>query len=146
MNQDLDFELPSDLGCIEETVDFVLSRCSECQDAERKLRLNFRVSLIEALSNAMLYGNGQDPAKRVHVAISIQKSCVVATITDEGGGFDPSRIPDPTHPINLEKAGGRGLFLIRSLMDEVRYNAQGNSVTLVLHLPDQQRTTREASA
>jgi serine/threonine-protein kinase RsbW len=146
MNQDLVFELPSDLGCIEETVDFVLSRCSGCQVAERKLRLNFRVSLIEALANAMLYGNGQDPTKRVHVAISIQRASVVATITDEGGGFNPSDVPDPTNPSNLEKSGGRGLFLIRSLMDEVRYNAQGNSVTLVLHVPDQQRSSREVSA
>jgi serine/threonine-protein kinase RsbW len=146
MKQDLVFELPSDLGCIKETVDFVLSRCSACQEAEGKLHLNFRVSLIEALSNAMLYGNGQDPAKRVHVEISIQQASVVATITDEGGGFDPSLVPDPTIPANLERTGGRGLFLIRSLMDEVRYNAQGNSVTLILHLPAQQRTSREVSA
>jgi serine/threonine-protein kinase RsbW len=104
------------------------------------------VSLIEALSNAMLYGNGQDPAKRVHVEISIQQASVVATITDEGGGFDPSLVPDPTIPANLERTGGRGLFLIRSLMDEVRYNARGNSVTLILHLPAQQRTSREVSA
>lgn len=146
MDQDLVFELPSDLGCIEETVDFVLSRCSGCHEAERKLRLNFRVSLIEALSNAMLYGNGQDPAKRVHVTISIQQAIVVATITDEGGGFNPALVPDPTAPANLEKAGGRGLFLIHSLMDEVRYNDRGNSVTLVLRLPSPQHSARGASA
>jgi serine/threonine-protein kinase RsbW len=146
MDQDLVFELPSDLDCIEETVEFVLSRCSRCQVTEQRLRLNFRVSLIEALSNAMLYGNRKDPAKRVRVEISIQRASVVATITDEGGGFDPSLVPDPTVPANLEKPGGRGIFLIHSLMDEVRYNSRGNSVTLVLHIPHSQRPSREASA
>jgi serine/threonine-protein kinase RsbW len=94
----------------------------------------------------MLYGNRKDPAKRVRVEISIQRASVVATITDEGGGFDPSLVPDPTVPANLEKPGGRGIFLIHSLMDEVRYNSRGNSVTLVLHIPHSQRPSREASA
>jgi len=146
MNQDLVFELPSDLDCIEEAVDFVLSRCSACREAERKIHLNFRISLIEALSNAMLYGNAQDPAKRVQVEVSILTESVVARITDQGRGFDPSLVPDPTAPANIEKSGGRGLFLIRSLMDEVHYNATGNSVTLVLHLTSSQATHREASA
>ena len=146
MNRDLVFELPSDTRCIEETVDLVLSRCSGCHETERKLRLNLRVSLIEALSNAILYGNGQDPTKRVHVEISILETTVIATITDEGPGFDPSLVPDPTLAANLEKPGGRGLFLIRSLMDEVYYNERGNSITLVLHLPSTLHLTRGVPA
>ena len=57
---------------------------------------------------------------------------LVARITDEGPGFDPGCIPDPTAPDNVEKVGGRGLFLMRELMDEVRFNERGNQVTLVL--------------
>ena len=135
MERQLVFELPNDLRYIEETVDFVVSHCSTCDEVARKLRLNFRVSLVEALSNAMIYGNGRDPSKRVHVEVFLAEGSVTARVTDEGAGFDPGGVPDPTVPANLCKDSGRGLFLMRELMDEVRYNARGNSVTLILHLP-----------
>jgi serine/threonine-protein kinase RsbW len=135
MERQLVFELPNDLRYIEETVDFVVSHCSTCDEVARKLRLNFRVSLVEALSNAMIYGNGRDPSKRVHVEVFLGEGSVTARVTDEGAGFDPRDVPDPTVASNLCKDGGRGLFLMRELMDEVRYNARGNSVTLILHLP-----------
>ncbi len=146
MQRQLVFELPNDLQCIEETVEFVVSRCSTCEEVARKLRVNFRVSLAEALTNAMIYGNGSDPSKRVRVEIFLYTCSLTARITDEGTGFDPHRIPDPTTPRNVKKVGGRGLFLMRNLMDEVRYNDRGNSVTLVLNLPSSERLSREASA
>jgi serine/threonine-protein kinase RsbW len=146
MERQLVFELPNDLRYIEETVEFVVSRCSTCEEVARKLRLNFRVSLIEALSNAMIYGNGQDPSKRVHVEVFLRQGRVTARVTDEGPGFDPRVVPDPTIPVNLTREKGRGLFLMRELMDEVRFNDRGNSVTLTLHLPPEERTSREASA
>jgi serine/threonine-protein kinase RsbW len=146
MSRQLVFELPNDLQCIGETVDFVVSRCSTCEEAARKLRLNFRVSLTEALSNAMIYGNGRDPSKRVRVEVFLYERCVEARVTDEGRGFDPSRIPDPTTARNIRRVGGRGLYLMHKLMDEVRFNDEGNSVTLVLHLPPPDRIAREASA
>lgn len=146
MDRQLVFELPNDLQCIEETVEFVISRCTTCSEVERKLRLNFRVSLCEALSNAMIYGNGRDPAKRVRVEVFVEGGRLTARITDEGSGFDPSAIPDPTLPRNLRRTGGRGIFLMRELMDDVRYNARGNSVTLILHLPSDSELSQEATA
>ncbi len=146
MERQLVFELPNDLRCIEETVDFVVSRCSTCEEVARKLRLNFRVSLVEALTNAMVYGNARDPSKRVRVEVFLQASSVTARITDEGAGFDPAGVPDPTMPTNLLEDRGRGLFLMRELMDEVRFNDCGNCVTLVLHLPPSDRVSGEASA
>ena len=146
MQRQLVFELPNDLRCIEETVDFVVSRCSTCEDVARKLQLNFRVSLVEALSNAMIYGNARDPSKRVRVEVFLQASSLTARVTDEGVGFDPHGIPDPTIPRNIREDRGRGLFLMRELMDEVRYNDCGNSVTLVLHLPTSDGISHEASA
>lgn len=125
-------ELPNDLRAIERTVEFVVGRCQGSDPDLRKLRLNLRVGLTEALSNAMLYGNGRDPGKRVRVEVSYDCGCVVTRVTDEGPGFDPARVPDPTEPPNRAKVGGRGLFLMRALMDEVHFNASGNSVTLVL--------------
>lgn len=125
-------ELPSELRAIEAAVDYVMRRCEGCEEDLRRLRLNFRVGLTEALANAMLYGNDRDPSKRVRVEVFVRHFAVVARVTDEGNGFDPACVPDPTAPGNLCQEGGRGLFLMRRLLDEVHFNDRGNSVTLVL--------------
>jgi serine/threonine-protein kinase RsbW len=133
MDTELILELPNDLRAIPHAVEYVVRRCSPCRDT-RRLRLNFRVGLTEALSNAMLYGNAADPSKRVTVEIVVSHGAIQARVTDQGTGFDPCCVPDPTRPENVSRAGGRGLFLMRELLDEVRYNERGNSVTLVLRL------------
>ncbi len=134
MDDGLVLELPTDVRSIEHAVDYVMSCCATCEDHGRRMRLNFRVGLTEALSNAMLYGNGHDPAKRVRVEVTREGGRLVARITDQGLGFDPNTIPDPTAPENRVKTGGRGLFLMRQLLDEVSFNDRGNQVTLVLRL------------
>ena len=145
VDSDLIFHLPSDILEIEEAVERVLCRCETCLEESHKrgkmsrMSMKFRVGLTEALSNAMLYGNGADPSKQVRVEVSVTVMAIVATITDEGDGFDYETVPDPTTPENLLKTDGRGLFLMRNLLDEVRFNERGNSVTLVLR-----RTTQEA--
>jgi serine/threonine-protein kinase RsbW len=137
METELVLELPNDLRVIEHAVEYVMQRCGPCQGRERKFRLNFRVGLTEALSNAMLYGNEEDPKKRVRLEVCLGDSQILARVTDEGDGFDPAEVPDPTTPANLVKSGGRGLFLMRQLMDEVYFNERGNSVTLVLRLDEE---------
>ena len=134
MERDLVLELPTDVHSIESAVDFVMSRCSACEGHARRLNLNFRVGLTEALSNAMLYGNAHDPSKSVVVEITMGEGQLRATVKDHGSGFDPSAVPDPTRPENLTRPCGRGLFLMRQLLDEVWYNERGNEVTLVLRL------------
>jgi serine/threonine-protein kinase RsbW len=137
MENDLVLELPSDVRSIEHAVEYVVRRCQSCEQQAQRLRLNFRVGLTEALSNAMLYGNAHDPSKRVRIEVTLSEGAIRARITDQGTGFDPQTVPDPTCPENLCKAGGRGLFLMRELLDEVLFNDQGNQVTLVLRLgPD----------
>jgi serine/threonine-protein kinase RsbW len=134
MDQDLVLELPTDIQSIEAAVDFVMSRCAGCAVQARRLNLNFRVGLTEALSNAMLYGNAHDPSKNVVVEIRTGGGNLRATVMDQGAGFDPGAVPDPTRPENLARPCGRGLFLMRQLLDEVWYNDRGNEVTLVLRL------------
>ncbi|MGI9627693.1 MAG: ATP-binding protein [Longimicrobiales bacterium] len=125
-------ELASDVSTIEQAVeDFVEWCAGSCRDRKRLL-LNFRVGLTEALSNAMLYGNADDPAKTVRVELRIAAGDLKVKVTDQGRGFDPRLTPDPRTPANLTKGAGRGIFLMRQLMDEVHFNAVGNSVTLVL--------------
>jgi len=135
MAPDLILDIPNDLASIEEAVDYVMERCGVCGNDPKKLRLNLRVGLSEALANAVLYGNQRDPSKRVKVEVAFQGSTITARVTDEGRGFDPHLVPDPTQPANIPKAEGRGIFLMRKLLDEVHFNDRGNSVTLVLRLP-----------
>ncbi|MDH3207258.1 MAG: ATP-binding protein [Gemmatimonadota bacterium] len=133
-DRDLVLELPTDIRSIERAVEYVMQSCCNCSEQARRLDLNFRVGLTEALSNAMLYGNSHDPSKRVLVEVALQAGRLEARVTDQGPGFDPSTVPDPTTPENLTKPCGRGLFLMRQLLDEVSFNDQGNQVTLVLRL------------
>lgn len=126
------FELPNDIGAIEKTVDHAVECCAHARLEQRRLLFNFRVGLTEALSNAMLYGNDGDPEKRVRVELEVEPGEVRARIADEGYGFNPDRVPDPRLPENLERPDGRGIFLMRALMDEVHFNSAGNTVTLVL--------------
>jgi len=134
LDQDLVLEIPTDIHSIEGAVDYVMSHCSTCVEQARRLDLNFRVGLTEALSNAMLYGNGRDPSKSVVVEVVLRERTLSAKVRDQGVGFDPSAVPDPTLPENLTRPCGRGLFLMRELLDEVWYNERGNEVTLVLRL------------
>ncbi|MEQ8330537.1 MAG: ATP-binding protein [Longimicrobiales bacterium] len=134
MENELVLELPTDIRSIEHAVEYVVQRCPDCAAHASRVRLNFRVGLTEALSNAMLYGNGHDPSKRVRVEVSLTEGRIEARVTDQGPGFNPNAVPDPTAPENLLKCGGRGLFLMRELLDEVSYNDRGNQVRLVLRL------------
>lgn len=125
-------ELPSDLQVIERTVEYLLDRSREAGFSCDRRRFNLQVGVSEALANAMLYGNGRDPHKRVRIEARITAESITICVTDEGLGFDPAAIPDPTLPTNRRRAGGRGIFLIRKLMDRVEFNEQGNSITMVL--------------
>ena len=132
--QDLVLDLPTDIESIASAVDYVMEQCASHAHAERRLNLNFRVGLTEALSNAMLYGNAHDPSKSVRVEVRLVGGRLQAMVRDQGPGFDPSSVPDPTRPENIARSCGRGLFLMRQLLDEVLYNERGNEVTLVLRL------------
>lgn len=134
LDRDLVMEIPTDIQSIEGAVDYVMSHCVVCLEQARRLNLNFRVGLTEALSNAMLYGNGRDPSKNVVLEVVLRGGTLQAKVRDQGVGFDPTTVPDPTLPENLARPCGRGLFLMRELMDEVWYNERGNEVTLVLRL------------
>ena len=132
MDQELILELPNDIRSIEHAVEYVTRHCTSCCEYARRLNLNFQVGLTEALSNAMLYGNNSDPEKSVRVEVAIKLEEVSVRVTDQGVGFDPTTVPDPTLPANISKSRGRGIFLMKALMDEVQFNDRGNSVTLVL--------------
>ena len=126
-----------------------------CNHADR-VRLG--VGLGEALANAMFHGNlelssslretdadayhnlaearrRQSPYqdRRIEIEVRLARGKAVFVIRDEGPGFDPTALPDPTDPANLEKVTGRGILLMQAFMDRVDFNARGNEVTMVKH-------------
>jgi len=85
----------------------------------------------EAFINAVKHGNKMEPSKAVKIDYAIESDKIEICVTDEGNGFDPEVIPDPRYGDNLYKPAGRGMLLMRSFMDVVEYNKQGNSVRMI---------------
>jgi serine/threonine-protein kinase RsbW len=88
-----------------------------------------QLALDEAVTNAIKHGNRNDPGKSVKIRYAVNDECTLIEVADEGPGFDPALVPDPTSAENLERTGGRGLLLIHFYMSWVRYNKRGNAIT-----------------
>ena len=96
------------------------------------------VAVREAVANAIKHGNDQDPAKQVHVDVTLAGGELVIQVQDEGRGFDPSHLDDPRAPENLLKPNGRGIFYMKSFMDDIQYSIRpggGTVVTLRKRVP-----------
>lgn len=93
-------------------------------------RFAVRLALEEAVSNASRHGNSGDPKKKLELRYRVKPGEIVLEVQDEGRGFDPNVVPDPTAEENLEIPSGRGLMLMRAYMSEVSYNDDGNRVTM----------------
>ena len=130
-----DLQIPSDVEYIEGVVELARQRCRELKFSPTKCSLNVPVALSEALSNAILRGNVSTGGKEVRVRAIITDTDLVFEVVDEGPGFNLDECErDCTTAENLSKEEGRGLFLMRRLMDRVEsFRDQGNVVRLTLH-------------
>ena len=156
---DYAFVLENDCELIPPMVTYLqesVAQLGTCREADRT---RVGIALEEALANAIFHGNleigselrnlDQDAYyalvekrrneppyrdRRVRVEAAVSASVAMFTVRDEGPGFDPSQLPDPTDPANLEKSSGRGILLMRTFMDEVTFNEKGNEVLLVKHI------------
>jgi serine/threonine-protein kinase RsbW len=94
-------------------------------------RFAIQLAVEEALVNSLKHGNQFDSSKTIRVHVAIGPKDFSIQIQDEGQGFNVAAVPDPTDPLNLERPSGRGLCLMRHYMQSVRFNAEGNIVTLI---------------
>jgi serine/threonine-protein kinase RsbW len=92
------------------------------------------VAVMEAVNNAINHGNKRDEAKKVEVIFEKAGNSLVVVVRDQGNGFRPEIIPDPTKPENIEKISGRGVFLMRKLSDGIEFNDKGNCVKMTFNL------------
>ena len=93
-----------------------------------------RLALEEAMVNAIKHGNRMESYKQVFIACELTAEEIMVVIEDQGEGFKPEDVPDPTEDENLENPGGRGIMLIRSFMNAVAYNDRGNRLTMIKKL------------
>ncbi|MFN8210858.1 MAG: ATP-binding protein [Bacteroidales bacterium] len=114
------------LRIIEKAIDEVSSEMKFSEDNYGKIM----VSAMEAVNNAIIHGNKSDSNKTVIVEIKHIRNQLKICVEDEGPGFDPGIIPDPTKPENIEKLNGRGIFLMSRLTDKIEFNEKGNRVTM----------------
>lgn len=95
---------------------------------------NIMIAVTESVNNAIKHGNQLDAKKNVMLSIAIDENKLIFTIEDEGIGFDTTNLPDPTAPDKLEEIGGRGIFLMKHLADEVNFKENGKVVDLTFYL------------
>lgn len=95
---------------------------------------NIMISVTECISNAIIHGNQNDAQKMVHLELQTTPGLLLCVIEDEGAGFDFSSLADPTEPENIEKIGGRGIFLMRNLSDEVKFELGGKKTLLSFYM------------
>jgi serine/threonine-protein kinase RsbW len=119
----------SRIGEVVPAVEAVVAAMAAEGYAERDL-FTTRLALEEAVVNGVKHGNRGDPSRHVSVRYRVGPDGVLVEVEDQGPGFDPGGVPDPTAPENLGRPCGRGLLLMRSYVDWVRHNARGNCVAL----------------
>jgi CheY-like chemotaxis protein len=151
---DSGYALPNSPPLIPALVRHLLNHTALMKLCDETGMVRLGLALDQALTNALYHGNleihgdtdsptcrelaqersQQSPwrERRIHVTANLSRKEAVYTIRDEGPGFDPSGLPDPTDPANLESTSGRGLLLIRTFMDEVKHNPRGNEITIIM--------------
>ena len=95
---------------------------------------NIMIAVTEAVNNAIKHGNNNNSAKNVSLSLSFSEGLIKFRVEDEGNGFEYENLPDPTSPENLEKPGGRGIFLMKHLADEVDFTERGKVVELSFYM------------
>lgn len=121
---------PNNLITVEEFVNYFAKDIGIDEDRMNGLML----SVTEATTNAIIHANKSDPSKKVNIDVYVDEEYVTIKVKDEGTGFDPSKIPDPTAPENLLKDSGRGVYLMRIYMDDLKYNVTPTGTETILIL------------
>ncbi|RKY27041.1 MAG: ATP-binding protein [Candidatus Omnitrophota bacterium] len=126
-------KIPSSLERIPSFISTIIERIRPLGIPEEEI-FNIRLSLEEALVNAVKYGNKLDPQLTVEVKVQLDSDKLVIEVKDQGEGFDFEKLEDPTKEENIEKVRGRGIFLMKNLMDEVIFKEKGSRVIMIKFL------------
>jgi serine/threonine-protein kinase RsbW len=122
--------IPSSLNYLKDVDDFVEKKLKKCGLSESDLA-DVAISVTEAVTNAVIHGNKCDLQKRVTITLKIKESDITVWVKDQGNGFDPDSVPSPVENENVLKKVGRGIFILKSLMDEVDFAYEPHEGTVV---------------
>ena len=125
--------IPSDFKYLGEIKIFVNEILKHCK-VPLYAGMNIQLSISECVNNAIYHGNKQDLNKLVTIFAECKNGYLVIEIADEGEGFNYSELPDPTSSLNIKKEGGRGLFIIRNLVDQISFKNNGSVIQLKFKL------------
>jgi serine/threonine-protein kinase RsbW len=95
---------------------------------------NIMIAVTESVNNAIRHGNKGDSKKNVDLSLRLSDSSIIFWVKDQGEGFDYTNLPDPTAPENIDQPGGRGIFLMKHLSDEVNFHDEGCTVELIFYI------------
>ncbi|OGW84858.1 MAG: hypothetical protein A2987_06710 [Omnitrophica bacterium RIFCSPLOWO2_01_FULL_45_10] len=126
-------KIPSDIRRMRE-VSLKILGSLKSYDLDNDRMFDIRLAVEEAVRNAIIHGNESDKAKSVTITYWIEDDKINVVVEDEGKGFDPLGLPDPTANDNIMKNSGRGVYLVKKLMDEVEFNAIGNKLKMTKKL------------
>lgn len=115
-------------------IESFIDNAKEKYQLEDDIYGNIMIAVTESVNNAIKHGNKGDKDKSVSLSLSLEDNSIRFQIKDEGAGFDFDNLPDPTAPENLEKIGGRGIFLMKHLADEVAFKNDGSCVELCFYI------------
>ncbi len=113
-------EIPSTLDYLPKVDSFIERKLKKLGIKKNQIA-DIAISVTEAVTNAVVHGNKNDLSKKVKISLKVDSSCVEVTVEDEGGGFDPESVQSPIEEENLLKEVGRGVFILKSLMDKVDF-------------------------
>ncbi len=122
-------DIESDICKARDVEEAILSQCQSHAYTDRDL-FALKLAVEEAIHNAIRHGNHGDQSKQIHIKYRVTPRRCDVVIADEGAGFNPASVPDPTSEQNIEQPSGRGLLLMRAFMNSVVFNELGNAVTL----------------
>ncbi len=122
-------QFPSTVETLSE-IERLVDQIKEQHSIAEELYGNILVSLTEAVNNAIRHGNKLDRTKTVDLLLEMGENELLFNVCDQGKGFDYNNIPDPTHPENIDKPYGRGIFIMRSLSDHIEFLNDGREVQL----------------
>ena len=117
-----------------QVIESFIDNAKEAFEIDDDLYGNIMISVTECISNAIVHGNQSESSKLVHLELQMEPGLLRCSIEDEGNGFDFNQLPDPTDPENIEKVGGRGIFLMKHLSDEVKFEEGGKKTVLSFYL------------
>jgi len=131
----VDLKLPGDVNAISPIVGKVMAIVTEMGCAAGR-EFEIELALREALANAIEHGSGHDPSKEIQCCVACDHARgMLIVVRDPGPGFDPASIPSPVLGLNLFSTGGRGIYLINQLMDEVHFDKGGTEIHMRTHPP-----------